>query len=132
EGLGNVVPPVEGDERFPREPLDDLPGADHRSTVGVAVEEELVEPKGEVATRVVLAEPHLLEDDALLEVERLLAERRVHAYVAEHLDGSDRARRGKQGVVVRVVERRPRVDPPPESFDLGGRINAGTSLDYTN
>src|SRR3989475_10382263 len=55
---------------------------------------------------------------SLLEVERLLAERRVHAHVGEHLDGRDHARRGKHGVVIRVVERSPGVDAPADAFHL--------------
>src|SRR5439155_18205606 len=75
ERLGNVGPPVESDKRFAREPLDDLRGADHWAAVGVPVEEERIEPPEEMAMRVVLTPSHLLEDDALLEVERLLSER---------------------------------------------------------
>src|SRR2546422_11122000 len=78
----------------------------------------LVELPRETATRVVLPQPHLLEHDTLLEVERLLAERRVHAHVGKHLDGRDRARRGKHGVVIRVVERSPGVDAPADAVHL--------------
>src|SRR2546422_1442273 len=48
----------------------------------------LVELPRETATRVVLPQPHLLEHDTLLEVERLLAERRVHAHVGKRSEST--------------------------------------------
>src|SRR2546421_8847477 len=43
ERFRDVVPAIEADERLAREHLDELRGADHRSAVGVPVEQELVE-----------------------------------------------------------------------------------------
>src|SRR3989442_6961247 len=63
ERLGDVVLAIEADERLAREPLDELRGSDHRSAVGVSVEQELVELPPETATRVVLPQPDLLEHD---------------------------------------------------------------------
>ena len=81
-------------------------------------EEHLVDLTEHEAPRVVLGEAHLLQHDALLEVERGRVERRVHADVGEHLDACHGAPGREDGVIVGVVERRSRVDPAADPFHL--------------
>ena len=84
----------------------------------MAVEHHPVELAGQVSLWSVLAQPHLLDDDFLLELQLGLVETRVDADVGEHLDGRNRARRGEDHVVVREIERGPSVHVSAERFDV--------------
>ena len=84
----------------------------------MTTEHHVVELEGEISLRTVLAQPHFLEDDFLLELELGLIEDRVDADVGEHLDGRDGTRRRQHRMIVSVVERGSGVHPSTHTFDI--------------
>jgi hypothetical protein len=70
----------------------------------VALEGESIEVTHEVASGVVLAPAHLLEDDELLTLERAFIETGVARDVGEQLQAGHGATRRQHGVIVRIIE----------------------------
>ena len=115
EILGVVETPVEPNELVSRQGADEIRRADDGTAVRVTFEERLVRLSEQKAHRAVLAQPDLLEHDALLGFEQCFVQTRVHSDVGQDLDAAS----GRQHhVVVRVVERRAGIHASTGALDL--------------
>src|SRR5438128_11606339 len=99
ERLGHIVTAIEARERLAREAAHQLGSPDNLAAVSMAVEELRVELTSETATRIVVAQAHLLEDDFLFLLQNVYIERRVHRDVGQHFEAGHQALRRQRDVV---------------------------------
>ena len=84
----------------------------------MAVEELRVELTSETATRIVVAQAHLLEDDFLFLLENVCIERRVHRDVGQHFEAGHQTLRRQRDVVIGVVPRGAGVHTAADALDV--------------